>query len=95
MATPETVGAASNPKTLLGLTARNSYTAIYINPCTGEEARSIDFTTDDGRKPLQEFINTKPAPFSTNHPPEAPSWEDWVLIVRPSGAVRSVNEEPW
>lgn len=75
-------------KTLQGLEPGEQYRATFVNLRTGEEERSILFTTDDGTLSLRALSD------SPNFPRDAPTWHDWVLLVRPNRAVSSVSAKP-
>ena len=84
-----TIAVLGAKKTLLGLASGERYRATYVNPRTGHEEASVTFTTDDGRQPLGGLLES--AMFTK----DAPTWEDWVLVVRPDRSVSSVSQKPW
>ena len=68
-----------------------------MNPRTGDDEPTVVFDTEDGRCPLAHLgraladMTASPTMF----PRDTPTWEDWVLIVRPDGSVGSVSDAPW
>jgi hypothetical protein len=78
-----------NKKTILGLSRGEPYRATYVNPRTGADDISRVFTSHDGRMALAALVG--PTRLQT----ETPTWEDWVLIIRPDRPVSSVSEYPW
>ena len=91
-----TLSALRERRVLAGL-APGRYRATFVNPRTGEDEPTVVFDTDDGRHPLAELgraladMTASPAMFAR----DTPTWEDWVLIVRPDGSVGSVSDTPW
>jgi hypothetical protein len=79
----------SKPRiTLTGLGKGKKYSAVFTNPRTGAEHAAIVFDPKDGRQELKGLDPENP-----NR--EAPTLEDWVLIVRPVGRTDSVSAEAW
>ena len=77
--------------TLTGLTPGVSYRATYVDPRTGRAEPSVTFSTEDGRQPVRKLLD-----FSLSTPYfEAPTGEDWVLVIRPVGTAASLAEHPW
>lgn len=74
---------------LVGLTPGRRYRATYVDPRTGAEWSSVVFEAEEGGRPLAGLAD------ATRYARDAPTWEDWVLIVRPDGPVSSVSERPW
>jgi hypothetical protein len=70
-----------------GLAGR--YPAAYANLSTGEDEPAVTFEPRDGRQPL--VGPTEPVLRG-----DAPTWEDWLLVVRPAGtgSVGSVSAGP-
>jgi hypothetical protein len=78
------------PRVLRGLEAGGRYRATYVNPRTGDEEPTRVFTTDDGSWPLSR-LGDKGSGIMAGQP----TWEDWVLVVRPDRSVSSVSQRPW
>jgi hypothetical protein len=74
---------------LVGLEPGVQYRATYVDPRSGAEAESTLFETADGRRALAGLAE------SPTFPIDKPTWEDWVLVVRPVRTVASVSETPW
>jgi hypothetical protein len=91
-----TLSALRERRALAGL-APGRYRATYVNPRTGDDEPTVVFDTEHGRCPLAELgraladMTASPTMF----PRDTPTWEDWVLIVRPDGSVGSVSDAPW
>jgi hypothetical protein len=92
-----TLSALRERKALVGLTPGARYRATYVNPRTGIAEPSVAFEAEDGRcvlaalgRALADMAGTP-----TMFPRDAPTWEDWVLIVRPESSAVSVSQRPW
>jgi hypothetical protein len=85
-ATP-TLDYITTRRSLVGL-APGAYRATFVDLRTGLEEPSVRFETSDGRQALGDL--TEPAVRW-----DLPTWEDWLLVVRPAGSVASVSSKPW
>jgi hypothetical protein len=93
-----TLGALRERRTLTGLTPGARYRATYVNPRTGAEEPSVVFeAAADGRCALADLgaALSEMSSARTMFLRGAPTWEDWVLLVRPHGPVGSVSAQPW
>jgi hypothetical protein len=84
-----TVDSLFQSKSLVGLEPGVRYHATYVNPRTGAEEQTAVFESEDGRRPLGGLVESPTFPF------DSPTWEDWVLVVRPVRSVTSVSQAPW
>jgi hypothetical protein len=75
-------------KSLKGLTPHRRYRATFVSVRTGEEEPTVLFETDDGRIALSDLTGP-----DTRF--ETPTWEDWLLVVRPDESVSSVSSKAW
>lgn len=76
------------PKTLVGLVQGEGYECTYVNPRSGDDEPAVAFTTQTGRQTLAELSS----------PPRvtgSPTWEDWILIIRPIRSLSSTSQAPW
>jgi hypothetical protein len=92
-----TLSALRERKTLVGLAPGARYRATYVNPRTGTAELSVAFAAEDGRCVLADGGGAlaEMAGSPTMFPRDTPTWEDWVLIVRPDSSAVSISQKPW